>query len=151
MLKFLLLPRSEGNRVLTFLLLESPGTLFDQLPWAVYKHPIIIIIIKLDNTVSSFIDIVFGVPQGSILGPLLFLIYINDLPEASEFFIRLFADDTFLCAQDSEIWRLENKVNLELEKVYHWLVANRLTLNYDKCKFMIVSKKRKTSNLSIDR
>ena len=98
--------------------------------------------VKLDNTVSSFIDVVFGVPQGSILGPLLFLIYINDLPEASEFFIRLFADDTFLCAQDSEIWRLENKVNLELEKVYHWLVANRLTLNYDKCKFMIISKKK---------
>ena len=105
--------------------------------------------VKLDNTVSSFIDIVFGVPQGSILGPLLFLIYINDLPEASHFFIRLFADDTFLCAQDSELWRLENNVNTELSKVYKWLVSNKLTLNYDKCKFMIVSKKKKTSNLSI--
>ena len=71
------------------------------------------------------------------------------MPEASLFFIRLFADDTFLCAQDSELWRLENIVNTELDKVYKWLVSNKLTLNYDKCKFMIVSKKKKNSNLSI--
>ena len=77
--------------------------------------------VKIDKNISNLIEIKFGVPQGSILGPLLFLIYINDLPNASKFFIRLFADDTFLCAQNNDIWELENEVNLEIEKVYRWL------------------------------
>ena len=92
----------------------------------------------------------FGVPQGSILGPLLFLIYINDLPNATEFFIKLYADDTFLCYQHENIKTLENNVNLELSKVYEWLSANRLTLNINKSKFMIITKKRiNASSISI--
>ena len=84
----------------------------------------------------------FGVPQGSILGPLLFLIFINDLPEATNFFIRLFADDTFLCAQNKDFLMLEKEVNRELKKVYVWLASNKLTLNIKKSKFMFISKKR---------
>ena len=81
-------------------------------------------------------DIEYGVPQGSILGPLLFLIFINDLPEATNFFIRLFADDTFLCAQNDNLELLENEVNFELKKVFIWLASNKLTLNIKKSKFM---------------
>ena len=99
--------------------------------------------VKVNNVTSSLVDIEYGVPQGSILGPLLFLIYINDLPQATKFFIRLFADDTFLCAQDTEMLLLESTVNFELEKVYLWLAANKLTLNVSKSKFMIVSRKEK--------
>ena len=98
--------------------------------------------VKIGNIQSNLHDICFGVPQGSILGPLLFLIYINDLPEASNFFIKLYADDTFLCLQNENIKQLETEVNVELEKVHKWLVSNRLTLNMDKSKFMIISKKR---------
>ena len=106
--------------------------------------------VKLDQYSSSSEIIEFGVPQGSILGPLLFLIYINDLPQATKFFIKLYADDTFLCYQHENIKELERDANIELKKVCDWLTANRLTLNVKKSKFMIITKKRvDTSNFSI--
>ena len=89
----------------------------------------------------------FGVPQGSILGPLLFLIFINDLPKATNFFIRLFADDTFLCSQNNDLMLLENDVNFELQKVYVWLASNKLTLNISKSKFMFFSNKKKVDHI----
>ena len=107
-------------------------------------------LVNVEKAESSLKIVEFGVPQGSILGPLLFLIYINDLPQASNFFIKLFADDTFLCYQHENFDTLINNVNAELEKVFTWLTANRLTLNVGKSKFMIVTKKRiDLSNISI--
>ena len=99
--------------------------------------------VKLGKATSSTLPIDFGVPQGSILGPLLFIIFINDLPNATNLYVKLFADDTFLCAQNSDIDLLENEVNSELQKVYEWLAANKLTLNTDKSKFMIITNKKK--------
>lgn len=106
----------------------------------------------LGQTFSSRIFIKFGVPQESILGPLLFLIYINDLPAASSFYIKLFADDTFLCLQSKNISCLEEEVNTELQKVSSWLNANKLTLNVSKSKFMLTLRNKKinpTFNISI--
>ena len=99
--------------------------------------------VKLDGVYSSTVQIEYGVPQGSILGPLLFLIYVNDLPSATKFFIKLFADDTFLCAQNKNMKALENEVNFELGKVFVWLASNKLTLNMSKSKFMILTNARK--------
>ena len=98
--------------------------------------------VKLGKIDSSTLLINFGVPQGSILGPILFLLFINDLPNATKLFIKLFADDTFLCAQNKEANLLEEEVNLELRNVNQWLKANKLTLNIDKSKFIIGSNKK---------
>ena len=89
---------------------------------------------KVNDVCSSLTNIIFGVPQGSILGPLLFLLFINDLPESTSFYVKLFADDTFLCYQDKSFDVLEQNVNVELGKVFTWLASNKLTLNINKSK-----------------
>ena len=91
------------------------------------------------NGVSSdVLEISCGVPQGSVLGPLLFLLYINDLPNISEklsFF--LFADDTNLYYESDDLLELEKTMNLELKKLSLWLNVNRLALNIGKTNFII--------------
>ena len=76
-----------------------------------------------------------GVPQGSILGPLLFLIYINDLNNStSKLSAILFADDTKLFCSSKDLQELESVVNTELTGVQEWLTLNQLTLNIKKIK-----------------
>ena len=98
--------------------------------------------VKLNGNSSNLAPIDIGIPQGSILGPLLFLLYINDLPNASNFFVKLFADDTFLSLSSQNFNELKKKANFEIKKVHNWLIANKLTLNIKKSKFMIISKRK---------
>ena len=106
--------------------------------------------VKLPNGIkSSLTEVEFGVPQGSILGPILFLLFINDLPNATDFYVKLFADDTFLCSQNSDFSLLQDEVDFELEKVFVWLASNKLTLNIKKSKFMLITKRRKIPKFSV--
>ena len=83
-------------------------------------------------------SVTHGVPQRSILGHLLFLIYINDLPSVSKVLsFYLFADDTNIYFKSSDIVHLQKVMNRELRKVRKWLDANHLALNIDKTSFVI--------------
>ena len=108
--------------------------------------------VAYDDEVSSCQYIHTGVPQGSVLGPLLFLIYMNDISKVSEIFCSiLFADDTSLaspiCAFSMGTHNPTNKtisdnINRELSKITEWLAANKLALNVKKTKFMMFSYSR---------
>ena len=77
-------------------------------------------------------------PQGSVLGPLLFLLYINDLPNVSKkLTFYLFADDTNIYFDSPDLFNLQKTVNKELRKIKRWLESNRLALNIDKTNFLL--------------
>ena len=88
-----------------------------------------------------------GVPQGSILGPLFFLLYINDLPSClNETRPRMFADDTNITASGNCMNDIESAVNLDLERLRKWLMANKLSLNVAKTEFQLIGTKLNTTS-----
>lgn len=95
--------------------------------------------VQYNETISQSLMIKCGVPQGSILGPLMFIVYINDMTEASKYFYPLmYADDTTLCATLNSNYENTDKdrLNCELNEINMWLKLNKLTLNINKTKGM---------------
>ena len=87
---------------------------------------------------SDIMHISTGVPQGSVLGPLFFLLYINDIVKClTHAKATLFADDTSLLVHHKDIKILKQQAELDLKNVYDWLVANKLSLSWEKTNFII--------------
>ena len=100
------------------------------------------------NSKSNLLDVVYEVPQGSILGSLLFLLCINDLPQALKLFDPImFADDTNLFYSGKDIHSLFNTVNNDLSNISHWFNSSKSSLNADKTKFTLFHKVRQRDNI----
>ena len=85
------------------------------------------------SSTSNLADVKFGVPQGSVLGPLLFPVYINDLNQVLKFCkVHHFADDTNLFYFSKSVYRLNKYVNFDLKNLTYWLNANKISLNVKK-------------------
>ena len=103
---------------------------------------------KINNSDSIWRKITCGVPQGSVLGPLLFILYMNDLSRISRFSVSLFADDTCLVLGHSNLKLLESTCNNELKIIDDWFKANKLTANLKKAsKYMLTAGTMNKNNL----
>ena len=104
--------------------------------------------VSINDSNSSYLNIKCGVPQGSILGPLLFLIYINDIVNSSPILsFILFADDTNILLSHKNLTELINVINCELSKVSSWFKCNKLSLNISKTNVMHFHTSRTNENL----
>ena len=102
----------------------------------------------LDHVLSDFIEVKTGVPQGSNLGPLFFLIFFNDLPEVLENIIDNYADDSTLTVTGASVTEIETKLTSDCSAVCNWMVENKLKLNPEKTKVMTLCTENRRRNLS---
>ena len=90
-----------------------------------------------------------GVPQGSTLGPILFLLYRNNLPSVTKFNTLLFADDTTLTLSNGSVRELEKSVSSELASIVAWMQTNKLKINFEKTDFILFGAKSQKHSMNI--
>ena len=110
--------------------------------------------VNIEDKFSSSANLTCGVPQGSILGPLLFLLYVNDMPQAVECDLFLYADYSCLVYQHKELSKIEERLNKDFSNICDWFVDNKLSIHFgeDKTKSILFTTKNKvksTRNLNI--
>ena len=106
-------------------------------------------LVNLGNVFSQPACVSSGVPQGSILGPLLFLIYVNDMSQAVKCNLFLYADDTCVVCQHKDINEIEKQLNKDMESICDWFVDNKLSIHFgdDKTKSIPFASKFKIKNV----
>ena len=103
------------------------------------------------NITSNINNMLCGVPYGSVLGPLLFVFYINDLPNIfNSFKPVLFADDTNLIFSDKLITALKTNIQRTLSKLFDWLNINKLSLNVSKSSLLLFNIRNKNNNIKLN-
>ena len=103
---------------------------------------------QVNGELSTLKYLKYGVPQGSILGPLLFLIYINDLPNCLQHSTaRMFADDTNITVSGKSIKEAEVAINADLNNIREWLLSNRLSLNLVKTEYLLIGSRHNINTL----
>lgn len=106
---------------------------------------------QLEGLLSDQREVRCGIPQGSILGPLLFIIYINDLPNCLKSTTpRMFADDTNLTAVGETLGEAEEKADIDLRNVQKWLSLNKLSLNIVKTEYIMIASRHKINRIDIE-
>ena len=105
--------------------------------------------VSIYNKRSSEKLVAYGIPQGFILGPLLFLIYVNDFPSAMQTVPRFFADDTALLTTENNVDNLQHLTNSELSRVSNWMLANNLVVNKAKTVALLVFPQTRKSTTSL--
>ena len=103
--------------------------------------------VSINNTSSSFLRIECGVPQGSILGPILIILYINDLPRVSTKLKFLYADDTNIIYENTDANAIIKTINMEMPKIIEWIKSNKLHINVNKTVAMLFHTKQKRVNI----